>query len=175
MAKRPRLWCRGFSLLEMVVAMVVVGILSAAIMVRMSSQSNRAAMTYADQLRRDFAHAQALALSWGVSLRFSTASDGTGYSFSYLVNAGPPPSCPSLGTTPVDPATGQAFSVTLTDGVLIAPATGTNSTLDFDSLGRPVSCGIPLSGSPVRTYTLSSPGKSVNVTVQPITGFAATS
>lgn len=161
----------GYTLIEMIAVMLIISIMTATVAIRMSSASERAVINQADQLRRDIAHVQALALSWGVRLRLSIASDGTGYSVNCLVIVANTP-CTSLVTSPIDPATGQSFSVTLTDEVLIAPA---SNTVDFDSLGRPVSGGIPLSASPVRTYTLSSPGKSVKVTVQPITGFAATS
>lgn len=71
----------------------------------------------------------------------------------------------------VDPATGLNFSVALTDGVTLSPA---NDTLDFDSLGRPQSGGSLIATIPARSYTLIGSGRSVSVTVLPITGFAQT-
>jgi prepilin-type N-terminal cleavage/methylation domain-containing protein len=161
---------RGYTLIELIVVILVISILGATVMLRMSTASDRAAMTQADQLRRDFSHAQSLALSWGVPLRFSVSSGGTGYAFSCPVIV-PGTPCTASGATPLDPATGLAFSIAMTDGVLISPA---NSTFDFDSLGRPIAGTALLSTSPARTYTISGTNKSVTVTVQPITGFAAT-
>src|SRR5947199_2207070 len=71
---------RGFTLLEMVVTTLILSILAATVVVRMQSTSDRATINQADQLRRDIAHIQVLALSWGVSLRLAIASDGSGYS-----------------------------------------------------------------------------------------------
>jgi prepilin-type N-terminal cleavage/methylation domain-containing protein len=159
--------CRaGYTLIELIVVVLVISILGATVMLRMSTASDRAAMTQADQLRRDFSHAQSLALSWGVPLRFSISSGGTGYAFSCPVIA-PGTPCTASGATPLDPATGTPFSVVMTDGVLISPV---NSTLDFDSLGRPIA-GTALRSLP-SAYVVSSTNKSVTVTVQPITGFA---
>jgi hypothetical protein len=70
----------------------------------------------------------------------------------------------------VDPATGLNFSVTLTDGVTLSPA---GNILDFDSMGRPQSGGSLITAT--RSYTLTGSGRSVSVTVLPVTGFARTS
>lgn len=159
--------CRaGYTLIEMIVVVLVISILGATVMLRMSTASDRAAMTQADQLRRNFSHAQSLALSWGVPLRFAISSAGTGYAFSCPVIV-PGTPCTAAGATPLDPATGLPFSIAMTDGVLISPA---DSTLDFDSLGRPIAGTALLSLS--SAYVVSSIDKSVTVTVQPITGFA---
>lgn len=165
--RRVKVFGAGYTLIELIVVMLVISILGATVMLRMSTASDRAAMTHADQLRRDFAHAQALALSWGVSLRFSIAADKKSYSFICRATAVNTP-CTVLNTKPIDPATGAEFSVTLAEGVLISPGAG---TLDFDSMGRPISGSTLLSASNV--YTVSGAAKTVTVTVQPITGFAA--
>lgn len=157
---------KGFALIELIVVMLAIGILAATVVVRVSAKNQSATIIQADQLRRDVSHIQMLALSWGVSLRLATAVDGASYTVSCLTVA-VGTACSSVGTVPTDPATGQSFSITLTDGVRIAPA---GNTLDFDSLGRPLSSGDLMTAN--RTFTLTGSGTSASVSVQPITGFA---
>src|SRR5438093_1400323 len=64
----------GATLLEMIVVILIAGILAATIATRASSNRDRSAINQADQLRRDIAHLQVLALSWGVGLRLAIAS-----------------------------------------------------------------------------------------------------
>lgn len=159
----------GFTLIEFIVVMLVISVLAVTVVVRVSAKNQSAAIIQADQLRRDISHIQMLALSWGVSLRLVTAVDGASYTVSCLTAAAGT-ACPSVGTVPTDPATGQGFSVALADGVRITPA---GNTLDFDSLGRPLSSGSLITAN--RTYTLTGSGTSASVSVRPITGFAEVS
>jgi prepilin-type N-terminal cleavage/methylation domain-containing protein len=156
----------GFSLLEMTLAVVIVGILAATAAVY-GRLGDRYSINQADQFRRHVAHVQMLALSWGVGLRLATAADGSGYAVTCLAIGNGTP-CTAVGAQPVDPATGTAFGVTLTDGVRILPA---GVAVDFDSMGRPSSGGTLMTAA--RAYTLSGGGASSTVTLQPITGFAA--
>ncbi|MGE5650578.1 Tfp pilus assembly protein FimT/FimU [Noviherbaspirillum sp. UKPF54] len=168
---RTSIYREGFTLIEMIVVMSIISILAATMVVQMSATSARAAINQADQLRRNLSHIQMLALGWGVTLRLSTAADGKSYSVTCRgTNANTP--CTTIGTVPADPATGQSFTVILTDNVLIAP---TSNTVDFDSLGRPTSGGALIATNPVRTYTLTGNGASATVTLQPVTGFAEAS
>ena len=171
---------RGFTLLEMVVATLILSILAATVVVRMQSTSDRATINQADQLRRDIAHIQVLALSWGVGLRLAIASDGSGYSVVCpdATLAGTP--CAAATAPPCIgkfPDTGKCFSIaysaTLTDGVKMTPQGG---MMYFDSLGRPLtSAGVLVTGNPASTYTLTGGATSAAVTVWPITGFAQAS
>jgi hypothetical protein len=138
-----------------------------------TSSSQYAVYTQADQMRRDLSHAQILAESWGVSLRLTASS--TGYTFTCRTNLGASP-CSSLGAQPVDPASGNSssnlFGATFTDGVIMSASTGC-ATLDFDSLGRPTSGTAYLTSA--CTYTLSGNGTTSTVTVNPVSGLATTS
>lgn len=168
---RTRIYRDGFTLIEMIVVLSIIGVLAVSVMVQMNATSARAAVNQADQLRRDLSHIQMLALSWGVTLRLSTAADGKSYSVTCRgTNAYTP--CTTLDMVPTDPATGRSFSVILTDNVLIAP---TSNLVDFDSLGRPTSGGVIITTNPARTYTLSGNGASATVTLRPVTGFAEAS
>ena len=171
---------RGFTLLELIVVMTVASILAMTIATRMNATSDRAAINQADQLRRDIAHIQVLALSWGVGLRLAIASDGSGYSVVCpdATLAGTP--CAAATAPPCIgkfPDTGKCFSIaysaTLTDGVKMTPQGG---MMYFDSLGRPLtSAGVLVTGNPASTYTLTGGATTATVTVRPITGFAQVS
>lgn len=153
----------GFTLVELVITIVLVGVLSAVAVTKISTQAKHSTVVQADAFRRDLSHLQLLAISQGLRLRLLVNGAGTNYSVV---------SCSTSACTTTnaltDPATGQSFSVNLTDSVTLAPV---SSTLDFDSLGRPQSGGSLMSAS--KSYILSGSGNCVAVNVLPITGFAS--
>lgn len=154
---------RGFTLVELAITMVVIGILVAAVMTDINARSQHAATTQADEFRRNLSHYQLLAISQGQRLRL-TVNAG-----SYALTACTTPACTTTNAVP-NPDTGEAFTlVTLQDGVTFSGGTG---TLEFDSLGRPQSGGSLVATKPARSYTLTGSGRSVNVIVCPVTGFA---
>lgn len=154
----------GFTLVEFIVTIIVIGILSAVVLTNLNTVAQHSVITQADEFRRNLSHIQLMAISQGQRLRLSVNAGGTSYS---VVSCNTSACTATSAVT--DPATGQnPFSVTLTDGVTIAP---TSSTLDFDSLGRPQSGGSLITGT--KTYTLSGSGQSAFVGVLPITGFAS--
>jgi MSHA pilin protein MshC len=163
---------RGFTLLELVAVLIVVSILSATTMTVITGLSQRDAADHAEQLRRDLAHLQVLALTWGVALRLTVSpSGGVAYNVTCITTATGTP-CTTAGAVPVDPATGSSFSVALASGVTLTAVGG--GTLDFDSLGRPVSSGVLITSTPpIRTYTFTGNSQTFSVTVAPVTGYAA--
>lgn len=160
----------GFTLFEFIIVMLIIGILSAMVVVQFNARKEHLATVLADQFRRDLSHIQLIAISQSKRLELSTTSGG------YSVGVCTTSTC--TVTTPLtDPATGSIYSVALTDpitglpsGVTMAPP----GTFDFDSLGRPHSGG----GGPLiattMTYTFSGSGRNVSVNVWPITGFSWT-
>jgi len=162
----------GFSLLELVAVLIVVSILAAAVALRMDSTTERAATNQADQLRRNLAHVQVLAMGWGVTLRLTVAVNGYTVTCQTVLTPASPP-CASVGLVPKDPATGDDFTVTLTDNVTLAAVGG--NTVDFDSLGRPTSGGSLIATNPARTYTLTGGTRTATVSLLPVTGFASAS
>lgn len=159
-----RLRCRGFTLIELVITLVMMGILSAVVVTDISARAQHSVTTQADQFRRNLSHLQLLAISRGARLRLTVAAGGGGYSVATCATS----ACTTRSAL-VDPETGANFSVVL-DGVTLSPA---GNILDFDSLGRPQSGGSLITAT--RSYTLTGSGRSVSVTVLPVTGFAQTS
>lgn len=165
----------GFSLIELVAVLVVLGILVAAVALRLDATSARGAIHRADELRHNLAHIQQLALGWGDRLRLTVTANSYNVTCRSTVSA----ACTSVGSIPNDPATGAPFTVSLSDttsSVTLA-ATGGN-TVDFDSLGRPIdpATGLLVATAPAaRTYTLTGGTRVATVTLQSVTGFAATS
>jgi len=155
---------RGYSLLELVITIVVIGTLTAFMMPNMNAMAQHRVTTQADELRRNLSHIQLLAISQSQRLRLSVNAAGNNYTVTACNNA----AC-AAPVAATDPATGQNFSVDLTDNVTFAAA-NRNTNLDFDSLGRPQAGAALIAAA--RSYTLSGGGRSVAVSVLPITGFA---
>ena len=152
----------GFTFVELIIVLVVVGILSVVAAVGSVSTADVTLPSQAQKLASDIRHTQTLATTWGRSLRLSVSgcpSSGTYCVSCVTLTAGVPP----CDTSPViDPATGSSFNVSLQKGVAL---TGTPTPqLDFNSLGQPTQPAAPAGAS----YTL---GGAVTVTVAPLTGF----
>jgi MSHA pilin protein MshC len=155
----------GFTMVELVIVMLIIGILSTVVALQFGAQGKHSVTVQADQFRRDLSHLQLIAISQSKRLKLSTASGG------YTVAVCTSSACGAT-TALTDPATGAAFSVTLSDGVALAPVGSTLANLDFDSLGRPQSGGSLVTVT--QTYRFSVTGRLVDVSVLPITGFAQT-
>jgi MSHA pilin protein MshC len=104
----------GFTLLELVAVLLLLGILSTSLFLRWSPGASTL-NAQADQLARTLRHAQSLALAQGRSLRFAVQS-----ATAYAITDG--------AATITDPQ-GAVQSYTLANGVTL-----TGSDLDFDSL-----------------------------------------
>lgn len=120
---------RGFTLVELILVIVVIGILATVVGPRFFDRQVFDDRLYAEEVRAGLRHAQKLALAGGCRIRFSL--DGSGYQL--LRDA----DCDGAGSTfaPVlDPYTGQApYAGTPPAGTALSAA----FSVDFDSLGRP--------------------------------------
>lgn len=144
----------GFTLMELIIVLVVVGVLSAYAMMRNSSSSVFSLLSQAQTLAGDIKHVQSMATVWGKSLTIAATVGGNG-TYSVCLT----PQVPAPCTTPViNPATGTAFTISLQKGVVL---TASPDTLAINSLGQPASAA---------HYTLSSDSASVRVDVAELTG-----
>ena len=158
MRLRPNSKEAGFTLIEMIVVIVIVGVLSAYAIMKSYSTAQFTLLSQAQTMASDIRHVQSLATTWGRSLRITADTANGIYSVS----------CVTAGTSPcnfapvLNPSTGAAFSVALQQGaVLSGPA-----TLDINSLGQPSAAGV---------YGLSASGATKNVSVSALTGFVVVS
>jgi MSHA pilin protein MshC len=157
----------GFTLIEFVITTIVIGILSAVVMIGVSARTGHRANVQADEFRRNLSRLQLLAISQGTRLKLTVTSSN--YSVYCLANI---PGICTIGSLIKDPVTQELFSVNLTDGINFSAGLG---SYYFDSLGRPVAAATGASlVTGTSTFSLNdAAGKvTVNVTLTPITGFA---
>src|SRR4030067_1181614 len=96
----------GFTLIELTMVMVVVGILGAVVLTRYHQPTEITVSIEADHLARDIRHMQMLAMTWGQTLRLTTA--GARYSVtcaSGWPGRAPAIACPGPRAAPRHPAT----------------------------------------------------------------------
>jgi len=149
----------GFTLVELVVIIVVLGIMSVYATMKSVSPAVFTLPSQAEKLASDIRHMQTLATTWGRSLRLSATAGANGvYSVKCVVSGASP--CNTYPNPVIDPATGTSFSVAVQKDVVLAGPI----TLDFNSLGQP---------SAAASYCLTSGGSTENVGVAALTGLVA--
>ena len=169
----------GYTLVEAITVLVVIGVLSVAMMIRTEGATQRSVEDQADLLRRDLTHIQSLNLAYGIPLRLNvstatftvTCIDGISpcYKVTCIVVKNP---CTTIGETLLDPTSQLPFERKMNYGVTVRldnSLSVTADTTDFDSLGRP-SAGVTT--NPVRTFSVMSAARTSYVDLRPITGFA---
>lgn len=144
----------GVSLIELIVALLLVAALAAVAAPRWFSAGETTVGYQVDRLARDLRHVQGLAHTQGRTLRFNVESAR------YCVTVAPDTDC-ALAIR--DPATGAAFVVPLEHGVTL---TGTST--EIDSLGRPKD-GALLAAA--RVFRLTAGTTSWSAVLRPLTGF----
>jgi MSHA pilin protein MshC len=144
----------GFTLVELVMVIVVIGVLTAIAVPRMSL-TDSSVHAQAAQIARDIRHVQMLAMTQGRTLTFQSLGG------SYRCTD-------STSAIITDPATQQPFNFTLNNDVTVTAA-----SVSFDSLGRPVSGGTLASAAVV--FTLTGDAQSSTLSVTPVTGFVVVS
>jgi MSHA pilin protein MshC len=126
---------RGFTLMELVMILVLVGILAAFVAPRLGNVTGTQALAFSDKLRADIRYAQSLAMTTGqrhrVYVNTAPAPLPQGYAVENV----------ATGSIVPDPGGTPNLSVTLNSGdyagITIAPA----ATIEFDSFGRPTMGG----------------------------------
>ena len=120
----------GFTLPELVVTLVILGILAAVIIPRFAQKSDFDAFGYAEQTREALRFAQKSAIAKRRLMCVAIASNSISIQFASAFGAS------SCNTALINPATGKAYGVASQDtapsGVSI-----TALSFNFDALGRP--------------------------------------
>lgn len=142
----------GFTLIELVTVIAVLGVGSAVFMMKGPTPALMTLPSQAQTLASDIRHVQTLATTLGRRLELTFTASG--YSMSCVDVASP---CP-------------AFSVVLQKGVTLS--SHVPAALDFNSLGQPLTSGVAGTATSA-SYTLQSGGTTKVVTVTQHTGFVA--
>jgi prepilin-type N-terminal cleavage/methylation domain-containing protein len=151
---------RGFTLVELVTAMVIALVLAAALFPRAPSTESATISPRALQLASDIRYVQTLSMTSGS--RYCVVIAANAYEIqtttNNVCNAG-------AGTRQANPAgLGQSAPISLCSGCTVSA-----TTLQFDGMGAPRdSSGAVLSGNTVITFTDS--GNTRTITVSPTTG-----
>ncbi|MCK9419922.1 MAG: type II secretion system GspH family protein [Nitrospirae bacterium] len=165
---------KGFTLIELVMVLVLIGIIAMFVAPRMVDVAGTKAGAFRDKLRADIRYAQNLAMTRNLRSRvdFSTLNQ-------YSVQSSTTSTCSAFPAA-IDPAISAAFTVVLNTGdyvgiTLTLPAP--MNCLEYDSLGRPYDCtglGLACAGPALlsgMTVTVNANAVAVdNVTVTAQTG-----
>lgn len=162
----------GFTLIELVLVIVILGILSIYPMMKSVPITELTLPSQAQKLASDIRHAQVLAATWGKHLQLTMTSGLNGANAKYSLSCVIVENSPPCNVTPViDPTTGSSFNVKLQKRVA---GIGTE-ILNLNSMGQPTNvsavnfslcfpdCGIT-----------TNPSKKT-ITVQALTGFVTVS
>jgi MSHA pilin protein MshC len=163
---------QGFTLVEVIITLVVLGILGLIVIPRLGDNTAVKASATANKLRSDIAYAQSLAMTSGQRYRVYfnlSPSPAAGYA---VVNDAVTPNGTwgEAGEFARDPASGNNLSLTLNTGdyagITISAVGFSPRYVEFDTLGRPYSNGVLLAAATTVTVTGGSFTQTVTVTPQ---------
>jgi MSHA pilin protein MshC len=149
-------WSRGFTLAELVLTIIIVGIIAVYAAPRMNPQSFDARIA-AQELVEAIRYAQTMSMNNSGADPFRINIAGNGYSVT------------QNGTPVTSPLTGAPY----TDDDWSGQGIGTDTTMSifFNSRGRPyVAVDTPLTSNPVIQVTAG--GNTINVRLEQLTGYA---
>lgn len=127
----------GFTLLELVIVIVILGVLAVVVLPRISEGSFRSA-AFAEQVAAAFRYAQRLAVASGCEIEVEVSATTHSYALRRRAD-GTDTSCGTTGgfTLPVANPAGGAFAATASGGVTVTQGL----TLRFDAQGLPTPNG----------------------------------
>lgn len=153
---------RGFTLIELVVILVLIGIISMFAATRLGDVTGANAAAFTDKLRADIRYAQNLAMTENRRYRvYMNTAPAPANGYAVVNDANGNGTWGEAGEVARDPAGGGSLSVTLNAGQYegITVSTPPGGYVEFDSLGRPT-----VGGGAVITITPG--GTTVTVTAQ---------
>ena len=136
---------KGFTLIELVMILVLVGILAVFVAPKLPNITSSRAISFSDKLRADIRYAQNLAMTRNRRTRVIL----TNTSYAITQDSSGASNCGSFAAVG-DPAEGGGLSVALDTGDYagIKLTVSAMTCLEYDSLGRPYNCTLfPLSCS----------------------------
>jgi type II secretory pathway pseudopilin PulG len=148
-------------LIELVIVMVLVGALSAYVLITNASPGAYTVLSQAQTMASNLRHVQTLASTLGKTLRVSVTTGANGSYSVTCVTPGASPCNSSAGVPMTNPVTGSSFTVSLQRNVALSVLSGT-TPLDINSQGQP--------GAAV-TFRLTSGTATKDVSVAALTGF----
>jgi len=152
----------GFTLVELVMVLVLIGILAVFAAPKMLSVTSTKSDTFARKLRADIRYAQNLAMSENRRYRvYLNTSPGPAKGYAVVNDANGNGTWGEAGEIAADPAGGGSLSIALDTGdfVGITVSTPAGGFIEFDSLGRPTAGGGTV-------LTVSPGGLTVTITAQ---------
>lgn len=154
--------CKGFTLIELVMIIVLLGIMAAFVAPRLGDVTGSNAGAFSDKLRADIRYAQNLAMTENRRYRvYVNTVPGPNPGYTVVNDANGNLTWGESGEVAIDPAGGGNLSITLNTGQYagITVSTPPGGYVEFDSLGRP-----SVGGGTV--LTISPGGTTVTVTAQ---------
>lgn len=172
---------RGFTLLQIIIAMVIIGILSATLLIRLPSYDTFNVQGFASQFLEDLRLTSVLSLSENQRYRLVVGPTaaiagivGAVPALTYQIQdeTGTPFANPETGSTSPTAFAAGVSSVAITSSAL-SPALTTTAVI-FDGLGQPyyIASGVitPFSSGTL-TFTLTAGTATATVSVTPQTGY----
>jgi MSHA pilin protein MshC len=158
---------KGFTLIELVMVIVLIGIIAVFIAPRMVDVTGTKAGAFRDKLRADIRYAQNLAMTQNRRYRvYVNTAPGPANGYAVMNDSNGNGTWGEAGEIALDPAGSSNFVVTLNTGDYagITVSTPAGGFIEFDSLGRPtIGGGVVLLVTPGgRTVTISDQTGAVN-------------